>query len=39
MKLPDALIAATAVHENVQLLTYDKGFFKIKEVNVVLLEP
>jgi predicted nucleic acid-binding protein len=39
IKLPDAIIAATAIFKNVPLLTYDKGFTKIKELDVVLLEP
>jgi predicted nucleic acid-binding protein len=39
IKLPDALIAATAVYQKVPLLTFDKGFTKIKEINVILLEP
>lgn len=39
IKLPDALIAATALYENIPLLTFDKDFIKIKELNLVLLEP
>ncbi len=39
IKLPDALIAATALHEKVTLLTFDKGFSKIKEIDVILLDP
>jgi predicted nucleic acid-binding protein len=39
IKLPDALIAATALHENIPLLTFDKDFVRIKELNLVLLEP
>ncbi|HEY9340955.1 MAG TPA: type II toxin-antitoxin system VapC family toxin [Hanamia sp.] len=39
IKLPDALIAATALYENIPLLTFDKDFIRIKELNLVLLEP
>lgn len=39
IKIPDALIAATAVHQQLPVLTFDKGFIKIKEIDVVLLEP
>lgn len=39
IKLPDALIAATALHQQIPLLTSDKGFMRIKELNLVLLEP
>jgi predicted nucleic acid-binding protein len=39
IKLPDALIAATALHENIPLLTFDKDFVRIKELNLVLLDP
>ncbi|HUZ59594.1 MAG TPA: type II toxin-antitoxin system VapC family toxin [Hanamia sp.] len=38
IKLPDALIAATVLYENIPLLTFDKDFVKIKELNLVLLE-
>lgn len=38
MKMPDALVTATAIEQKVPLLTYDKGFAKIKEVDLVLLE-
>ncbi|MBN8718162.1 MAG: PIN domain-containing protein [Sediminibacterium magnilacihabitans] len=36
--LPDALIAATAIHNNLPLLTADTGFTRIKELNIVLIE-
>ncbi len=39
IKLPDALIAATAIYQRLPILTFDKGFTKIKEIDVVLLEP
>lgn len=38
IKTPDALIAATAWQYKVPLLTADKGFAKIKEINLFLLE-
>jgi predicted nucleic acid-binding protein len=38
IKLPDALIAATALHYNIPLLTFDKDFIHIKELDLVLLE-
>jgi hypothetical protein len=39
IKLPDALIAATAIHADLPLLTYDKGFAQINTLDIVLLEP
>ena len=38
VKLPDSIIAATALYLNVPLLTADKGFKKIKELNLLLYE-
>ena len=38
-KLPDAIIAATAVDNSCCLLTADKGFMKIEELQVELLNP
>lgn len=38
-KLPDSIVAATAICNNVPLITADKGFSKIKELNLILLEP
>jgi predicted nucleic acid-binding protein len=38
IKLPDALISATAIHYNLPLLTFDKGFSKIKSLDVILLQ-
>lgn len=38
-KLPDAIIAATALELEVPLITADKGFSKITELDLCLLEP
>jgi predicted nucleic acid-binding protein len=38
IKTPDTLIAATAIHNNLPLLTADTGFTRIKELNIVLIE-
>jgi predicted nucleic acid-binding protein len=38
IKLPDALIAATAIHMNVPLLSFDKGFSRIEELDLILPE-
>ena len=38
LKFPDAIIAATAIHLNIPLLTADKSFAPIKELDCVLLE-
>ncbi len=37
IKLPDALIAATAMQQNLTLVTADKGFRKISEVDLLLI--
>ncbi|MBR4475009.1 MAG: type II toxin-antitoxin system VapC family toxin [Oscillospiraceae bacterium] len=39
VKLPDAIIAATAISSNLTLLTADTGIFKIQELNAVKLCP
>lgn len=39
IKLPDALIAATALYTQLPLLTFDKGFTQIKSLDLVLLQP
>lgn len=39
IKLPDALIAATAISADLPLLTFDKGFTQITSLDIVLLEP
>ncbi|MCR5456443.1 MAG: PIN domain-containing protein [Bacteroidales bacterium] len=38
-KLPDAIVAATAIECNVPLITADKGFRKIKELQLELINP
>lgn len=38
VKLPDAIIAATALYLNIPLLTADKGFKKVSEINLLLYE-
>jgi predicted nucleic acid-binding protein len=39
LKIPDAIIAATAIANRLTLLTADKEFKKIKEVDLLLIEP
>ena len=38
IKLPDALIAATAIHYELPILTFDRDFSKIDDIELVLLE-
>jgi len=38
IKLPDAIIAATALYLDLPLLTADKEFSKIPDVKLILLE-
>lgn len=38
-KLPDAIVAATAIENNIPLITADKGFEKIKELDLRILNP
>jgi predicted nucleic acid-binding protein len=38
IKLPDAIIASTSIIFQVPLITSDKGFKKIKEIDLILLE-
>jgi hypothetical protein len=38
IKLPDAVIAATAIYFDLPLFTMDKGFEKIKELNAVIIK-
>ena len=38
MKTADAIIAASAIYLNLPLVTADKGFKKIKELDLQLLE-
>ena len=37
IKLPDAVIAATAIYFDLPLFTMDKGFNRIKDLNTVIL--
>jgi predicted nucleic acid-binding protein len=39
VKIPDAIIAATALVNRKVLLTADKDFKKIKEITLLLIEP
>jgi predicted nucleic acid-binding protein len=38
IKLPDCIIAATAIYLDLPLITTDKGFRKLKELNLMLYE-
>ena len=38
MKLPDAIIAATAIKNNIPLVTADKGFSQITDLDLVLID-
>ncbi|MEL3906288.1 MAG: PIN domain-containing protein, partial [Treponema sp.] len=38
-KLPDAIIAATAIVNQTSLITADKAFEQIEELNLVLIKP
>jgi len=38
MKLPDAIIAATAIKNNIPLVTADKDFKKISQLDLVLID-
>jgi predicted nucleic acid-binding protein len=38
IKLPDALIAATAIYLDIPLLTFDKGFKNIPELQLIFWE-
>ena len=38
LKIPDAIIAATAFHVDLPLVTMDSDFRKINELNTVILE-
>lgn len=37
LKVPDAIIAATALHYKIPLLTADKGFARIKELSAIII--
>lgn len=39
IKLPDAIVAASAIMNDIPLLTADKDFNKIKELNLNLIVP
>ena len=39
IKLPDAIIAASAIEHNLPLITADTDFEKVKELKLVLIEP
>lgn len=38
IKLPDSIIAASAIFKKIPLLTSDKDFIKIKELNLLIFE-
>ena len=38
IRLPDCIVAATALHMDLPLITSDKGFDKIEELNLMLYE-
>ena len=38
LKTPDAIIAGTAQHLDIPLLTADAGFLKIKKLDIILIE-
>ena len=38
-KLPDAIVAASAIVNNLPLITADKGFNQIEELNLKLIVP
>ncbi|GAP72405.1 hypothetical protein SAMD00024442_30_32 [Candidatus Symbiothrix dinenymphae] len=38
IKIPDALIAATAIHFGLTLITADKGFKNILDLNAIILD-
>lgn len=38
IKLPDALVAASSISNDLPLLTYDKGFKSISGLNLILLD-
>ena len=39
IKLPDAIIAATAIENKLQLITADKRLKRVSELNLLLIEP
>ena len=38
-KLPDAIVSATAIVNNLPLISADKGFKQISELNLILIVP
>jgi len=38
LKLPDAIIVASAIHSNLPLITADKALIKIENINIILYE-
>jgi predicted nucleic acid-binding protein len=38
IKLPDAIIAATAIYLDLPLLTFDKGFKNISNLKLIMLD-
>jgi predicted nucleic acid-binding protein len=38
IKLPDAIVAATAIYLDLPLLTFDKGFKNISNLKLIMLE-
>ena len=39
LKLPDAIVAATAMAKSLSLITADKAFARLPDLNIDLLEP
>ena len=39
IKLPDAILAATAIENKLQLITADKRLKQVSELNLLLIEP
>ena len=39
IKLPDVIIAATAIENKLQLITADKRLKQVRELNLLLIEP
>ena len=39
IKLPDAIIVATAIENKLQLITADKRLKRVRELNLLLIEP
>jgi predicted nucleic acid-binding protein len=38
LKLPDCIVAATAIYMDLPIITSDKGFKKIEELNLMFYE-